>query len=81
MMPVKPGDFLYHDAAQVLGVLASRDSEDAKLSPGTTNILLVSEANCAVNLETVKAALTSACENIVQLCGGSYNLAELETTV
>jgi len=77
-MSIKPGDFLYHDAERVLAVLASRDSEDAKLSLATTNILLVSEANRAAALETVQAALATACENIVRLCGGNFTIVEPE---
>ncbi len=79
-IPVKPGDFLYRDDARVMALLASRDCDEAKLTPETRNLLLVSEANGGVAAEAVRAAVTQACENIVRVCGGSYELAELEIT-
>jgi DNA/RNA-binding domain of Phe-tRNA-synthetase-like protein len=77
-MPVKPGDFLYRDDSRVLALLASRDCDEAKLTQETRNILLVSEANTSVTAEVVRTAVTEACENIVRVCGGSYELKELE---
>lgn len=78
LMPVKPGDFLYRDDTRVLALLASRDCDEAKLKPETRNIMLVSEANCAVTAEAVCAAVTDACENIVRVCGGDYELMQIE---
>jgi DNA/RNA-binding domain of Phe-tRNA-synthetase-like protein len=77
-IPVKVGDFVYCDDTRVLALLACRDCDEAKLTPETRNILLVSEANTGVTAEAVRVAVTEACANIVRVCGGSYELREVE---
>jgi DNA/RNA-binding domain of Phe-tRNA-synthetase-like protein len=71
---VRAGDFLYKDADKVLCRLAAHDCDEAKLTPASTGIILVSEGNPATTVGFVRNSVEEACRRIVSVCGGRYDI-------
>lgn len=77
---VPEGDFFYIDSkGLILAHLAADDCDDAKLSRGTQNILMVIEGNKNTPLEFTRKTIDEACSRIVKYCGGTYEIATLQT--
>jgi len=65
------GDFLYRDDNQILAHLASFDSEDAKITHETKDVLLVAESTAHVTGAEVEDALEKAGELICRATGAT----------
>ena len=73
---LKEGDYIYRDSARVLGRLACEDCDEAKITPSTRRILIVSEGNKGCSRDGVRRIVEEACQRIVEFCGGRYEIWE-----
>lgn len=69
------GDFVYADENRVLAWLDSKDSDDVKVSPETTNLVVVIQGTAQTTRDYNAAAAEEACRLITSFCGGSYEIA------
>ncbi|MFE8147952.1 phenylalanine--tRNA ligase beta subunit-related protein [Brenneria goodwinii] len=67
-------DYVYADAEKVLAWLDSRDSDLAKVSPATKNVLIVVQGNAATSAAYRIHALNALCRRIVRNCGGEFTV-------
>lgn len=71
------GDYVYADEIRVLAWLDSRDSDEAKVSMATTDILVVIQGTAATSQDYTLEAINDACSRIVKYCGGSFEARPL----
>lgn len=77
------GDMVYADDHNILAWLNTRDSEFAKITPDTTDAILMIQGNPKTTLDHRQQVLEKVCHQIVQLCGGKYQVRyiSINTTI
>ena len=73
------GDFVYSDDEKILAWLNTRDSELAKITPETRNIILMIQGNPDTPLDYRMDALQKICGKITAICGGSFSVHSVDT--
>jgi DNA/RNA-binding domain of Phe-tRNA-synthetase-like protein len=72
----QPGDFVYADCTRVLAWFDSKDSDEAKVSRETTDIVLIIQGTPLTTRDYNRAAAVEASELIVSICGGKYEIVD-----
>ncbi|ENM5896930.1 B3/B4 domain-containing protein [Vibrio mimicus] len=75
-----PGDYVFADSHTVLAWLDARDSERVKVTSQTRDILIVVQGNLQTSLTYRMRALEELCQLLVQTCGGTAMLGQVEVT-
>lgn len=72
------GDFVYADESRVLAWLDSKDSDDVKVSLGTTELVIVIQGTARTERAYNWAAAEKACRLIQRFCGGTYDITAVD---
>ena len=74
---VSEGDYVYRDDDKILAWLDVRDTDLAKLTRETKNIILIVEGNRNATSDYIKDFLTEACELVIKFNGGKYEIKKV----
>lgn len=69
------GDSVYADKHQILAWMDTRDCELVKITPQTTNAILMVKGNANTSLAYRQKALDVLCKKITSHCGGQAHIA------
>ena len=73
---VQQGEYYWHDKEHVLCRLDVKQGEATKVDTHTRHVVLIVQGNPAIEEETVTQQTEALCQDIVALCGGSYDLLQ-----
>jgi arginyl-tRNA synthetase len=74
---VNEGDYVYRDDEKILAWLDVRDTDLAKITNKTKNILLIAEGTAKTTEEFIFKNLKEACELVIKFCGGKYEIRKV----
>lgn len=75
--PTSKNDIVYADERNILAWLNTRDSELAKVTPETTDVILIIQGNSKTTVEYRQQVLEKLCGQITQICGGQYEIHDV----